>query len=94
MQLSGKKFFGSNFITANPTGVLQQVKALSVSRGQFPEICAQLLRSAPNLLTVFSGEEVEHQKMFLALNFFTRKRSQKDERQVKKLRRSFKKLTP
>ena len=45
--------------------------------GNFSETCAHLLRLTLNLLTAFSGEEVERQKMFLVLNFFPRKSSQK-----------------
>ena len=44
-----------------------------INCSQFLGNCAQLLRPGPNFLTAYSGEEVEHQKMFLALNFITRK---------------------
>ena len=35
--------------------------------GQFLENCTQLLHPEPNFFTVFSGEEVEYQKKFLAV---------------------------
>ena len=44
--------------------------------GGFLENCTQLLL-APNFMIAFSSEEVERQKLFLALNFFSRKISQK-----------------
>ena len=44
---------------------------------QFRKNCAQLLYPAPKILTAFSAEEVERKKMFLRLNIFRRKRSQK-----------------
>ena len=56
--------------------------------------CAQLLHLAPIFKTAFSSNEVERQKHFLALNFFTRKSSQKIGRRAQLLSARIKKLIP
>ena len=48
-----------------------------------------LLKNALNYLTAFFGEEVERHKMFLALNFFCRKSSQKVGQMVAIVERNF-----
>ena len=59
-------------------------------RGQF----LKLLHPAPNFLSSFSVEEVELQKHFLALNFFSRKSSQKVGRRGAIVERNFQEIEP
>ena len=71
-------FLPANNVNSLPSDANEIFKKNSRTfEGQFLETCAQLLRPAPNFLTNFSGDEVEHQKKFLTLNFFTRKSRQK-----------------
>ena len=60
------------------------------NQGSISWYCAQLLRLAPNFLTAFS----ENQKHVLALNFCSRKSSQKVGRRAQELSAIFKKSTP